>query len=89
VVLTSNLVIFACKFLFIKGCFKLCNVDFDEFSLVSLLTGVVLKFYQGVSKNLWINIIHCFVDQFKLDVDYPVVDVIETFKEFTYHHYIY
>jgi hypothetical protein len=64
------LVIFACKLLFIKGCFELCNVDFDEFSLVSLPTSVVLRYCQGVSKNLQIDIIHCFVDQFKLNVDY-------------------
>jgi len=64
------LVIFACKLLFIKGCFELCNVDFDEFNLVSLPTSVVLRYCQGVSKNLQIDIIHCFVNQFKLNVDY-------------------
>jgi hypothetical protein len=57
------------QFFFIKGCFELRNVDFDEFSLVSLPIGVVLRFCQGVSKNLWIDIIHCSVDQFRPNVD--------------------
>jgi len=67
------LIIFACELLFIKGCFELCNVDFDEFSLVSLPTSVVLRYCPGVSKNLQIDIIYCFVDQFKLNVDYPAM----------------
>ncbi len=36
---------------FIRGCCELCVVDFDEFSLFFLLIDVVLKFYQGISKN--------------------------------------
>jgi hypothetical protein len=36
---------------FIRGCFELCNVDFEEFSLRSLHTCVIILFCQGISKN--------------------------------------
>jgi len=72
------------KFL-IKECFELRNVDFDEFSFVSLHIDVVLRFCQGVSKNWWIDITHSFVDWFRPDVDYQVVDVILNFNKLTYY----
>ncbi len=36
--------------------------DFDEFTLLSLPIGVVLRFCQGVSKNWRIDMIIFFVD---------------------------
>ncbi len=68
---------------FIKECFELPYVDFDEFSLVSLFINVVLRFCLGVSKNWWIDIACCFLDWFRPDVDYLVVDVIINFKKIT------
>jgi hypothetical protein len=36
---------------FIRGCSELCDVDFDEFNLLFLSNGVVLRFCHGISKN--------------------------------------
>jgi hypothetical protein len=82
----SNLAIFKCEFFFIKGCSELYNINFDEFSLVSLPTNVFLRFRQGVSNDYKIDITHCSIDQFCLNVDYPIANVIETFKELAQCH---
>jgi hypothetical protein len=37
--------------LFIRGYFELKLMDFDEFISLSLAIGLVLRFYQEVSKN--------------------------------------
>jgi hypothetical protein len=63
------------------GCSTLRVVDFDEFSLLSLPIGIVLRFYQGISKNWRINIIQCFVDRHQHAVDYPMFYVIETYRK--------
>jgi hypothetical protein len=36
---------------FIRGCSELCDVDFDEFNLLFLSNGIVLRFCHGISKN--------------------------------------
>jgi len=74
------------NFFFIKGCSELYNVDFDEFSLVSLPANVFLRFRQGDSNDYKIDITHCSTDQFCLNVDYPIANVIETFKELAQCH---
>jgi hypothetical protein len=35
---------YACKKIIIKGCYELWNVDFEEFTLFSLLIGVIIIF---------------------------------------------
>jgi hypothetical protein len=64
-------------FFFKKGCFELCVVDFDEFSLLSLPSSIILRFCLGISKIWRIYITHCFIDWHQLAVDYLVSDVIE------------
>jgi len=77
----SYLDILTCELLFIKRCFELCNMDFDEYSLHNLLIGVILQLCQGKSKNWRIDVTRCFVDWHHLFVVYFVIDVIETYKE--------
>jgi hypothetical protein len=62
---------------FIRGYFELKLMDFDEFISLSLAIGLVLRFYQEVSKNWWVDIMCYFANQHCL-----IVDVIETFKTF-------
>ncbi len=61
-------------------------MDFDEFSLLYLPTSIVLRFYEGISKNWKINIIQCFVDQHRLAIDCLVFSMIETYKELALPH---
>ncbi len=69
------------RIVFIRGCFKLGAMDFDEFNLLFLPTGVVLRFCQGISKNWQIYITQCYVDRHIPTIDRLIFDVIETYKE--------
>lgn len=60
--------------------------DFDEFTLLSLPIGVVLRFCQGVSKNWRIDMIIFFVDWHQPPINCPILNVIETYIEFAHHH---
>jgi hypothetical protein len=66
---------------FIRGCFKLHDMDFDELSLLFLLTNVVLRFCYGISKNYQIDITQCYGDWHIPTIDCPIFNVIETYKE--------
>jgi hypothetical protein len=69
--------------LFIHCCSELQNAKFENFVLVQLLTNLVMRFCQGVSKNKCINVIKCFVDPHPPTIDCPIPNVISTFKELT------
>jgi hypothetical protein len=62
---------FYMRIFLIKGCSKLHHVDFDEFSLLSLPTNIILRFCQSISRNWRIDTIQCFVDQHQHVVDCP------------------
>lgn len=66
---------------FIRGCFEFHTVDFNEFSLLFLPTSIVMKFCQGISKNLKIDITRCSTNWHWPIIDYPIFDVIEISKE--------
>jgi hypothetical protein len=68
---------------FIKGCSKFRKMDFEEFSLVSLPTGLVLRFCQGVSKNWQIEVTICLASSHKPCVDCLVENAITTFNKLT------
>lgn len=71
---------------FIKGYSKFHNVDFEEFSLLECPIGLVLRFCQGVSKNWCIDVTRCLADWHSPSIDYPISNVIETYKEMVQHH---
>ncbi len=50
---------FCIRNFFMHYYFKFQNVEFEEFALVQLPIGLVLKFCQGVSKNWCINVTKC------------------------------
>ncbi len=52
---------------------------------MQLLTWMVLQLCQGMFKIWHIDITKCFVNHFLLVINYPIEDVITTFKEFSKH----
>jgi hypothetical protein len=82
-VLISGLCIFVFAISFIRCCSELQNAKFEEFVLVQLLTNLVMRFCQGVSKNKRINVTKCLVDPHPPTIDCPIPNVISTFKELT------
>jgi hypothetical protein len=50
------------KNFFIHGYFRPCNVDFEKNSLLECPIRLVLRFCQGVSKNLHINVTRCLAN---------------------------
>jgi hypothetical protein len=69
--LNMRLAYFYMQIFFIRGCFELHIVNFDEFNLLSLPTNIILRFCQGISKNWRIDTIQCFVDEYQCVVDCP------------------
>jgi len=74
---------FCIRNFFIPCCFELQNANFEEFVLVQLLTSLAMKFCQGISKNKCINSTKCCVDGHQPTIDFPIPNVISTFKELT------
>ncbi len=68
---------------FIRRCFELCDVDFDEFNLLFLSIGIVPRICQGISKNQRVDIIQYSTYQHQFVVDCLVSNVIKIFKELT------
>ncbi len=67
---------FCIRNFFIHGYSNLQNVEFENFVLGQLPIRLVLRFYQGVSKNKRINVTKCFLDQQQPTIDCPIVNVI-------------
>jgi len=74
---------FCIRNFFIPCCSELQNAKFEEFVLIQLLTSLAMKFCQGISKNKCINLMKCFVDGHQPTIDFPIPNVISTFKELT------
>jgi hypothetical protein len=77
------------KNIFIRGCYELCNVDFEKIFFVGVPYWVgfevLLKSVQELAR---IDVTKCLPYQHHPIMDYLIVDVIDTYKELVHQHLV-